>query len=233
MLHLTFVNNEAEPLAVVGYTGCNLKTGYQPFDDWFKERRMDCMDVREREEHSRHRVQAITRLHALGEDGVRSHVNGGVGHSPQEREREVERRLAVFNGCRLDNLLKGSQNAAIALSYPEMDARNRCLICVSTSRWRMYQEDPIEEAMKKEVGRKWEIKEGKEIQCAEVETEIQIQRLKDQAASHGESSRRSDPLDLVSRPVVTKQSIKDGGRRGREEGGYIYGRRCQVAVKAS
>ena len=188
---------------------------------------MECMDLREREQHSRHRVQAIERLHALREDELESQAKGGAGGASEEDEKEVKWRLAVWEACRVDNLPKGSQNTAIALSYPRLIVRNRCFICMSTSRWSMHQEDPIEEAIKKEVESRWCVQVETEMQCAEVETEIQVQRLKDQAIL------QSSPLDLVSRSVATKHNFKGGEWRGIVKG-YIcslFGLVVSVIVK--
>ena len=146
---------------------------------------------------------------------------GGGGFNEEglakEKMREVERRVKVIKDCRVP---QGCQNPAVAISFPKLEGRNRCFICMSTFRWRMYRQDRIKEAMRIEVERGWRVQENTEMQCAEVETEIQIKRLQEQGIL--QCASRASPSHRPHRGRLILASSPIRYRRGRGRGDGFY-----------
>ncbi len=112
-------------------------------------------------------------LHSLGLLGVQL-AEEGTGEL-LEREMRLELLKRKIDESRAGELVSASR----AISFPQIIARNRCFVCRASTKWRMIEEDPVQSPEDKEIMDVWKPYAGTsaELACAEVETDVQFDRL--------------------------------------------------------
>lgn len=175
MCHIAVLDDSSDvPIAVIGFSRCRLEF-HAGLKEWARNSRLDCMDGKEREVWTDRQNNVVQRFEAW-----RDWLNPAKERRSPPQTRlsdkgaQVESMVRVIND--LQHKRNGSAASAIAITFPTMEPRNRCFICRATTNWTMHQEKIVEDAMRQ--GPKQNL--GATLTCAEVESDIQVQRLVDQ-----------------------------------------------------
>ncbi|KAL8904881.1 MAG: hypothetical protein Q9207_002976 [Kuettlingeria erythrocarpa] len=156
MSHLAVRRLDGVNHTTLGFTAPSWKFG--KLKEWAKTSRLSCFSEEERTLFANRRRKPLKRLQQL-----RKYTKGKV-------EAEL-RSQAIKDLSSVDD-----SKTAVALSFPQRIIRNRCFVCFGCTQWKMWKEERAEKAMRDEVAAGWEIREGTELACAEVETDIQESR---------------------------------------------------------
>lgn len=166
MFHVAIQWLDGVQFTTLGFTAPSWKLS--KLREWSKSSRLSCFSQEEQTLFTQRREKPLLRLREL---------RGNTA----DTEREAKYRAQVIR-----ELSSPGKKLAIAIDFPRRSIRNRCFVCFISTQWIMRNEEPAEKAMEREVKVGWEIREGTELSCAEVETDVQESRQ--------ESRSRSDTL---------------------------------------
>ncbi|KAI4120893.1 MAG: hypothetical protein LQ338_006700 [Usnochroma carphineum] len=166
MLHLALVrDNDPESRkvdrAVFGFTAPSWTLGI--LKKWSRDSRWACFTQDEKELYTARRQKPRQRF-----EDLKAMKDGRP--DPVLQVEAIEDLRGVVEGC---------SRQAIAISFPQIIARNRCFVCRASTNWQMIEEDPLQSPEDREVEDVWKTYSGTsaELACAEVETDVQFDRL--------------------------------------------------------
>lgn len=157
-------------IVVLGSTSPNWKSPL--LRNWAESSRRHCLLQRERSKHKRHRKKGPERLQKL--KNVYPHPSGLAILS------EPWLRMLAIHECRSIPgypEASGSNAPAVAIDFPDREVRHRGFTCLVSTNWDMHLESSMEDAIREEAARGWNILENAELQCAEVEAGVEMERL--------------------------------------------------------
>ncbi|KAL8749043.1 MAG: hypothetical protein Q9184_006960 [Pyrenodesmia sp. 2 TL-2023] len=158
MSHLAIRRLDGVKSTTLGFSVPSWK--FKKLKEWAKTSRLSCFSEKERTLFTKSRQKPLERLQQL------RHVTNGKGEGEAELRSQAIKDLGSVDDSK----------AAVALRFPQRMIRNRCFVCFASTQWKMWNEEPAGKAMQREVESGWKVREGTELSCAEVETDIQLTR---------------------------------------------------------